>query len=191
MEQPVQFRSSFNGFNREDVVRYMEYVYNKHSAQVAQLTNELESLRSKQVTMDSSQSADLEKQLAAALRENDDLKHRIAALEHSLQEANAANAQPVVVPQLPTTTESELEAYRRAERVERVAKERARLVSQQTAQALVTVSSRLDETAEQLMSVNTQLMQQLEQVQTAVANGRQAVQDAAAAAEHLNDEIPE
>lgn len=191
MEQPVQFRSSFNGFNREDVVRYMEYVYNKHSAQVAQLTNELESLRSKQVTMDSNQSADLEKQLAAALRENDDLKHRIAALEHSLQEANAANTQPVVVPQLPTTTESELEAYRRAERVERVAKERARLVSQQTAQALVTVSSRLDETAEQLMSVNTQLMQQLEQVQTAVANGRQAVQDAAAAAEQLNDEIPE
>ena len=191
MEQPVQFRSSFNGFNREDVVRYMEYIYNKHSAQVAQLTNELESLRSKQVTMDSNQSADLEKQLAAALRENDDLKHRIAALEHSLQEVNAANAQPVVVPQLPTTTESELEAYRRAERVERVAKERARLVSQQTAQALVTVSSRLDETAEQLMSVNTQLMQQLEQVQTAVANGRQAVQDAAAAAEHLNDEIPE
>ena len=191
MEQPVQFRSSLNGFNREDVVRYMEYVYNKHSAQVAQLTNELESLRGKQGTMDSNQSADLEKQLAAALRENDDLKHRIAALEHSLQEANAANTQPVVVPQLSTTTESELEAYRRAERVERVAKERARLVSQQTAQALVTVSSRLDETAEQLMSVNTQLMQQLEQVQTAVANGRQAVQDAAAAAEHLNDEIPE
>ena len=32
MEQPVQFRSSLNGFNREDVVRYMEYIYNKNRA---------------------------------------------------------------------------------------------------------------------------------------------------------------
>lgn len=189
MEQPVQFRSSLNGFNREDVVRYMEYIYNKHSAQVAQLTNELESLRSKQDAMDSNRSADLEKQLAAALQENNDLKHRIAALEHSLQEANAALAKPCTIPQAAAPTESELEAYRRAERVERVAKERARQVSQQTAQALSTVSSQLDETAEQLMSVNAQLMQQLEQLQDAVANGRQAVQDAAGMVERLNDEI--
>ena len=46
MEQPNQFRASFNGFNREDVVRYMEYINSKHAAQVAQLTNELEYLRS-------------------------------------------------------------------------------------------------------------------------------------------------
>ena len=80
MEQPVQFRSSLNGFNREDVVRYMEYIYNKHSAQVAQLTNELESLRSKKDAMDSNRSADLEKQLTAVQQENSDLKHRIAAV---------------------------------------------------------------------------------------------------------------
>lgn len=47
MEQPNQFRASFNGFNREDVVRYMEYINSKHAAQVAQLTNELEYLRGK------------------------------------------------------------------------------------------------------------------------------------------------
>ena len=188
MEQPVQFRSSFNGFNREDVVRYMEYIYNKHSAQVAQLTNELESLRSKQDAMDSNRSADLEKQLAAAQQENDDLKHRIAALEHSLQEANAALSKPSAVPQAAAPTESELAAYRRAERVERVAKERARQVSQQTAQALCNVSAQLDGAEEQLAAVNAQLMQQLEQLQTAVANGRQAVQDAAGMVERLNDE---
>lgn len=189
MEQPVQFRSSLNGFNREDVVRYMEYIYNKHSAQVAQLTNELESLRSKQDAMDSNRSADLEKQLTAVQQENSDLKHRIAALEHSLQEANAALARPSVPAQAAAPTESELEAYRRAERVERVAKERARQVSQQTAQALGSVSSQLDGAAEQLMSVNAQLMQQLEQLQAAVVNGRQAVQDAAGMVERLNDEI--
>ena len=189
MEQPVQFRSSLNGFNREDVVRYMEYIYNKHSAQVAQLTNELESLRSKQDAMDSNRSADLEKQLTAVQQENSDLKHRIAALEHSLQEANAALARPSAPAQAAAPTESELEAYRRAERVERVAKERARQVSQQTAQALGSVSSQLDSAAEQLMSVNAQLMQQLEHLQAAVVNGRQAVQDAAGMVERLNDEI--
>ena len=127
----------------------------------------------------------------AALRENDDLKHRIAALEHSLQEANAANAQPVVVPQLPTTTESELEAYRRAERVERVAKERARLVSQQTAQALGQISAQMDDAAEQLAGVAAQITQQLEQLQQAVAGSRQAVRDAAGMVESLNAEIEE
>ena len=189
VEQPNQFRSSLGGFNREDVVRYLEFINNKHAAQVAQLTNELEYLKGKQDTLDSNRVSELEKQLTAAQAENETLKHRIAALEYSLQEANAALARPSAPAQAAAPTESELEAYRRAERVERVAKERARQVSQQTAQALGTVSSQLDETAEQLMSVNAQLMQQLEQLQAAVANGRQAVQDAAGMVERLNDEI--
>ena len=116
MEQPNQFRSSFNGFNREDVVRYMEFINNKHASQVAQLTNELEYLRGKQDTLDAGRVSQLEKDLSAAQAENDALKQRIAELEKQLAGR----------PEAPAPNQSELEAYRRAERVERTAKERAR-----------------------------------------------------------------
>ena len=36
------FRSALNGFNREDVVRYIEFINNQHNAQVAQLNTQLQ-----------------------------------------------------------------------------------------------------------------------------------------------------
>lgn len=189
MEQPNQFRSSLGGFNREDVVRYMEFINNKHAAQVAQLTNELEYLRGKQDTLDSNRVTELEKQLSAAQAENDTLKHRIAVLERSLQEATAALAQPPVVAPSITPSESELEAYRRAERVERVARERARQVGCQTADALGKISAQMDDVAGQLSDVSARMMAQLTQLQQAVSDSRQAVQDAAGMAEAFNSEI--
>ena len=47
MSVPQNFRSAFNGFNREDVVKYIEYINAKHTAQVNQLTSETEFLQSK------------------------------------------------------------------------------------------------------------------------------------------------
>ena len=186
LEQPSQFRSSFNGFNREDVVRYMEFINNKHSAQVAQLTNELEYLRGKQDTLDAGRVSELEKQLSAALAENDALKHRIALLEHNLQEAKAAAESFAAQPAAPS--ESELEAYRRAERVERVAKERARQVGQQTAGALAQISQQMDQVSAALSETAEEMSQQLTQLQEAVAMSRQALDTAAGMAEAMNAE---
>lgn len=191
MEQPTQFRSSFNGFNREDVVRYMEFISNKHSAQVAQLTNELEYLRGKQETMDTNRVADLEKQLSAVTAENDTLKHRIAVLEHSLQEATAALAQQGGAPQqaAPVTGDSELEAYRRAERVERTARERARQVGQQTAAALNTAAGKVEGSSDKIAAIAGQILEQLNLLQSAAEGSRQAFQDAAGIVEKLHTEI--
>ena len=189
MEQPSQFRSSFGGFNREDVVRYIEYINNKHSAQVAQLTNELEYLRGKQDTLDSNRVSDLEKQLSAAQAENEVLKHRIAALERSLEEANAA-VQNVPAPQpAAAPSESELEAYRRAERVERMAKERARQVGKQTADALGKIQQQMEQAAGALSQAAGEMRQQLGQLQEAVGASRTALESAAGMAEALNAEI--
>lgn len=204
MEQPNQFRSAFNGFNRDDVVRYMEFINNKHAAQVAQLSNELEYLRGKQDTLDASRVSELEKQLSTVTAENDTLKHRIAVLEHSLQEANAAlSSAPDSTPQTPS--DAELEAYRRAERVERLARERARQVGQQTASAMGQTAAAMEQTAEtveeaadKLSQIAQSFIQKLEQIQNAVADGRQAFadgrqtfQNAADAMEHLNAEAEE
>ena len=46
MAAPQNFRTAFNGFNREDVVHYLEYINTKHTTQVNQLTSENEELRS-------------------------------------------------------------------------------------------------------------------------------------------------
>ena len=45
MAAPQNFRASFNGFNREDVVHYLEYINAKHSNQISQLTAENQELR--------------------------------------------------------------------------------------------------------------------------------------------------
>ena len=45
MAETHRFRSALGGFNREDVVHYIEYLNTKHTAQVNQLTSEVEFLR--------------------------------------------------------------------------------------------------------------------------------------------------
>ena len=41
MAQIHQFRSQLNGFNRQDVVNYIELMNNQHNAQVEQLKSQL------------------------------------------------------------------------------------------------------------------------------------------------------
>ena len=39
------FRKSIGGFNREDVVRYIEYMNTKHAEEIAALNDEMDQLR--------------------------------------------------------------------------------------------------------------------------------------------------
>lgn len=182
MEQPTQFRSSLNGFNRQDVVRYMEFVNNKHAAQVAQLTNELEYLRGKQDTLDAGRVAQLEKDLSAAQLENAALRQRVAELEKQLAGQSAAAPAPAAAP-----SESELEAYRRAERVERVARERAKQLAQQAARALDQAGTQAEEAAAQIAQVSSQLSEQLARLQDAMDSGRRTLRETVGAVQTLAD----
>ena len=47
MAAQQNFRSAFNGFNREDVAHYLEYINTKYTNQINQLTAENEELRSR------------------------------------------------------------------------------------------------------------------------------------------------
>ena len=182
MEQPTQFRSSLNGFNRQDVVRYMEFVNNKHAAQVAQLTNELEYLRGKQDTLDAGRVSQLEKDLSAAQLENAALRQRVAELEKQLAGQSAAAPAPAAAP-----SESELEAYRRAERVERVARERAKQLAQQAAQALDQAGTQAEEAAAQIAQVSSRLSEQLACLQDAMDSGRRTLRETVGAVQTLAD----
>lgn len=183
MEQPTQFRSSLNGFNRQDVVRYMEFINNKHAAQVAQLSNELEYLRGKQDTLDAGRVAQLEKDLSAAQLENASLRQRVAELEKQLAGQSAAAPAPATAP-----SESELEAYRRAERVERVARERAKQLAQQAARALDQAGTQAEEAAAQIAQVSSQLSEQLARLQDAMDSGRRTLRETVGAVQTLADE---
>ena len=112
MSAPQKFRSAFNGFNREDVVSYLEYLNSKHTAQVNQLTSEADYLRSR---LDSAQPAQDQSDIIATLeQERDALQSQVAELIARCEalEQNAPAA---------CSTSEELEVYRRAERAERQA----------------------------------------------------------------------
>lgn len=184
MEQPTQFRSSLNGFNRQDVVRYMEFVNNKHAAQVAQLTSELEYLRGKQETLDAGRTAQLEKDLSAAQLENAALRRRVAELEKQLADRDAAAPAPAPAA---APSESELEAYRRAERVERVARERAKQLTRQAAQALDQAGTQAEEAAAQIAQVSSQLSEQLARLQEAMDSGSRTLRQTVDTVQTLAD----
>jgi len=155
MAQTLHFRSALNGFNRQDVVSYIEYINNQHAAQVAQLNTQLQ-------TAPSAADSDLRSQLDAALA-------RCAELEAQLQQLTASEEAPAA----PAAAEpcAELEAYRRAERTERMARERAAQIYDQANAVLADVTAKV-EAASQAMA------QQLQACQSAAADATATLHDA-------------
>ena len=75
MAQMQQFRSSLNGFNREDVVGYIEYLNNFYTNQIQQLNNQLQAALAKAPAQEET---DLRAQLDEALAKCDALEKQLA-----------------------------------------------------------------------------------------------------------------
>lgn len=187
MAAPQNFRSAFNGFNREDVAHYLEYINNKHQTQINQLTAENEELRAQlankpdedQQMMVASlldKCAELTTQLETVLKEKLELEARLAQQE---AEPETSEAVPVVLETVAYDSSAELEAYRRAERTEREARERAELVYFQANGVLTEATAKVDGIAAEITDMADQVMSQLTQLQVAVSSSKQALQDAA------------
>ena len=184
MSTPQSFRSAFNGFNREDVVHYLEYLNTKHNNQINQLTAENESLRQQVDALPDAESqrllvASLEEKCAELTRQLDTAQTRCAELEQQLEQATAKE-QPAEAPApaLSPSASDELEAYRRAERIEREAKERAELVYFQATNVLTEASAKVDGISSDITQMADKVMTQLTQLQVAVSSSKQALQDA-------------
>ena len=195
MASSQNFRTAFNGFNREDVVHYLEYINTKHTNQLNQLTAENESLRERlerlpdaesqrmlveslaekcrnltgQLEEATSRAQTLERQLAAA-------QSQCAELTQAAQAAQAAQPEPETG--LTPTASDELEAYRRAERIEREAKERSELVYYQANSVLSQTTAKVDSLSADITQMADQVVSQLTQLQAAVSSGKQALQEA-------------
>ena len=193
----MNFRSAFNGFNREDVVHYIEFLNSKHSADLNQLNSELDYLRArKDETPATPEKDETIAQQAARIR---DLFDRCTALEQELETLKAENEQLRAQIQSEHTQfaaqldaarqqqhsyqsqmEAELEAYRRAERTERFARERAENLYRQANGALADATVKVDDAANQVSQMTDRVMAQLAELQDAVTGSKQALRDAAA-----------
>ena len=160
-----RFRSAFHGFNREDVVNYIEYLNNQHVAQINQLNTQLQEAKG---AVSAEELADLQAQLDAALQ-------RCADLEEQLQVKEA-------------TANKELEAYRRAEEAERKANERAQMIYAQANTVLTDATAMAEAAAEEFNRVAERTSQQLKEYQFSITA---AVNSFKAAANSLNSVKPE
>lgn len=184
MAEQNTFRSAFNGFNREDVVRYIEYLNAQHAAEINQLNSELSYLRAQAeqpapVAPESTEKDELIEHQAARIRELFDLnkaqEEKISALTANLDEALQQQIS------YKSRIEEELEAYRRAERIERMARERAEQMYNQANAVLADATVKVDDAAALISQMSDKVMGELAELQGAVSGSKQALKDAAAA----------
>lgn len=184
MAAPQSFRSAFNGFNREDVVHYLEYLNAKHATQVEQLNTETAFLRKKLEEQPETDPAAmeemtrraeaLEEKLAESEKERESLAGKVSRLEEELARVKGEKTASL------HQADQELEAYRRAERTERMARERAEQVYRQTNGVLADATTKVDEAAGQVSAISEHVMSQLDLLREAVSCSKQALTDAAA-----------
>ena len=166
------FRSALNGFNREDVVRYIEFINNKHNTLVNQLNTEIQSLQAQLDALHAANASqeDLTGQLEETQAQN-------AALTQELDELRLQLEQAANRPQ----TDSELEAYRRAERAERIAKERVAQLYAQANGLLADATVKADDAVAQISALTDEVFAQLAALHSALSAGANTIRDTAAA----------
>lgn len=150
------FRSAIGGFNREDVVRYIEYMNNKHNSELEQLKSQLQAAQEELAKADNTE---LLAKLEAA-------EARCAELEAQLANGAPASA--------PVPQDSELETYRRAERAERLARERASQIYAQANAALADVTVKVEAISDNMGNLYQQFDSKMQE-------GKKQLQDAVAA----------
>lgn len=188
MAASYNFRTAFNGFNREDVVHYIEYINSKHTALVNQLRSDLASAQQEAATLRTTppQNSELEEQVVQ-------LNARIAQLEDELLVAQIAKSDAEAGLEAMTkqrdealaaqsavknNSEAELETYRRAERMEREAKERADAMYAQANGIIADASAKVDEAAQHINGIADQVAEQLSVLQNAILDSKSALKDA-------------
>lgn len=200
MAEVQRFRSAFNGFNREDVVNYIEQLNTQHKTEIEQLNAQLKTAQEKasaaedfglRIRLDTmmSRCTQLEEELSKAKAELALAQEELDMLrECALEEAEKAEiptAAPVVAPVAAPAPSNfnmeELEAYRRAERVEREAKERAHKIQSKANEVLADVTAKAEAASAQVSGLVEQMSSQMEIYQRSILDTKDAFQDAVAA----------
>ena len=164
------FRSAIGGFNREDVVHYIEFINNKHASQINQLNSEIQALHQELEQLRGLNAQTLEEQLEQLQAKNAELEQELSQAKEQLEKSAQ---QP--------KTDAELEAYRRAERAERSAKARVSQLYHQANGVVADATVRIDEVTGQICDMADLVAAQLQQLQSTLSAGKNTMRDAAAA----------
>ena len=168
-----KFRTSINGFNRTDVVNYVESMALTYQKELRQLRDENAKL--------SAENNSLSAEKDALTAQNESLSVELASLreqQNDVSNTSSTSAEPesdaeVIAPTLeeePSCGEQqELAAYRRAEQAERNAAARAKRLRQQLDALCDSARSRYQDTGEELSALAADLSENLSRLQDSVA----------------------
>ena len=203
-----KFRTAVSGFNRTDVVNYIESASIEHQKALRKLTDErdrlagenaglqtqLEALQA-QLQQAKEEAASRSEELRQAKEENESLSEQLntlaqegAELAEQLKQAESApqpeaEAEPDVQPKepaqdAPSVTEQELAAYRRAEQAERNAAVRARRIYAQLSNLCEDARGRYLDSGEEIAALTADLSTGLSRLQDALADVQVIFDDA-------------
>lgn len=165
------FRAALNGFNRSDVVNYIEESAINHEKAMRQLRDENAKLKADLEKLQAEKDALEENQCIEETNEADD-----APMDQDLE--NPGEADP---PEIMAPTELELAAYRRAEAVERSAKNRASRLCQQVNEIVETAAKQFQESDADVQALMSDLNICLRRLNDTFAELRLAFDDTSSA----------
>lgn len=205
MANLTKFRSAVGGFNRTDVVNYIESISAEQQRQLRRLQEEKEQLEAEkaaaeealaaancelaalreqdeslaqQVTTLSIQASELAGQAKLERARADELAGQLAALTPADTSEDAQNAGEASEDAQPDYESLELAAYRRAEQAERTARERADKVYSQLSALCERAQERYSDAGDEIAALSEDLSVGLERLQQTLAELRIVSEDA-------------
>ena len=190
-----KFRTAVSGFNRTDVVNYIESASMEHQKALRKLTDERDKLAVENAQLQT-QLTGLQARLIQVQADNDALSEQVSTLAQEGSARAEAAAQPQPAPeagpieeepaaetpeppaQEPSLTEKELTAYRRAEQTERNAAVRARRIYTQLSNLCEDARSRYLDSGEEIAALASDLSTGLARLQDAFAEVQVIFDDA-------------
>ena len=199
MDDFSKFRSALNGFHRADVTAYIEKLCAEHQKELkkaqdeaAGLSQQLEVAKAALLS-EARRSEKLEAQLAET---ETALESTQAALEEALTLPSPEPVEPEALPaeELPEEEDDmdyptlELEAYRRAEAMERLSAGRAARLRQQLNDLLEQVSSRYEQTGQEIQVLTEDIRTNLNRLEDTLSDLDAIFNEATDGFDALDDE---
>ena len=199
MDDFSKFRSALNGFHRADVTAYIEKLCAEHQKELkkaqdeaAGLSQQLEVAKAALLS-EARRSEKLEAQLAET---ETALESTQAALEEALTLPSPEPEEPEALPaeELPEEEDDmdyptlELEAYRRAEAMERLSAGRAARLRQQLNDLLEQVSSRYEQTGQEIQVLTEDIRTNLKRLEDTLSDLDAIFNEATDGFDALDDE---
>ena len=168
-----KFRTSLNGFNRADVTDYIEALCTEHRRALAQAQAEAEDLRKQLEESRCALDLQIEKSLALEAK-LEETETALQSTETALDEAMSLLVAPAE--EAPAEEETldyntmELEAYRRAEAMERMAAERTAKLNQHLTDLLDHVASRYEQTGTEIQALTEDIRINLKRLEESLSD---------------------